>query len=284
MPFSKDILAGASGQSGASGFYTHQIEHSLRLENSGANSTATQYLVRDPSAGDRDKWTISMWVKLGRLATSSSHTSMAGWGAHSGSGSGRGYGMIQDYTGNQNGMSFEDNNGSSWHVTTRTNTKLRDTTAWYHLVWVYDSAQGTNSNRAKMYINGVLITSLQSTTYPSQNADHSWFSAGHHFIGTNGTSSDGDNPYQGVEGYIAEVVALDGSAVNPVDNLGEFKQGVWIPKDPSGLTFGSQGFYLKFGDTSNFGLDSSGNGNNFTATGLGADHQEITSPTNGAGG
>ena len=284
MPFSKDILAGASGQSGASGFYTHQIQHSLRLENSGANSTATQYLVRDPTAGDRDKWTISMWVKLGRLATSSSHTSMAGWGAHSGSGSGRGYGMIQDYTGNQNGMSFEDNNGSSWHVTTRTNTKLRDTTAWYHLVWVYDSAQGTNSNRAKMYINGVLVTSLQATTYPNQNADHSWFSAGHHFIGTNGTGTDGDNPYQGVDGYIAEVVALDGSALNPVDNLGEFKNGIWIPKDPSGLTFGSRGFYLKFGDASSLGTDSSGNGNNFTATGLGADHQEITSPTNGTGG
>ena len=72
-------------------------------------------------------------------------------------------------------------------------------------------------------------------------------------------------------------------ALNPVDNLGEFKQDVWVPKDPSGLTFGSQGFYLKFADTSNFGLDSSGNGNNFTASGLGADHQILDSPTNGTG-
>ena len=102
MPFSKDVLMGSSGNQGGAGFYTHQIEHSLRLENSAANSTATQYLVRDPSAGDRDKWTISMWVKLSRLATSDSHTSYAAWGAHSGSGSSRGYGMIQDYTGTIN--------------------------------------------------------------------------------------------------------------------------------------------------------------------------------------
>ena len=36
-----------------------------------------------------------------------------------------------------------------------------------------------------------------------------------------------------------------------------------MPKDPSGPTFDTQGFYLKFADTSNFGLDSSDNGNNF---------------------
>ena len=284
MPFSKDILMGSSGNQGAGDFYSHQIEQSLRLGNSAANSTATEYLYRDPStAGNRDLWTISMWIKFNRIATSSSHSSMAGWGAHSGSGSSRGYGMVNDYTGNQNGMSFENNDGSSWHLTIRTNTKLRDTTAWYHFVWAYDSAQGTNSNRAKMYINGVLVTSLQATDYPDQNADHSWGSQGHHFIGTNGTGTDGNNPYQGIEGYIAEVVALDGSALNPVDNLGEFKQGVWIPKDPSGLTFGDEGFYLKFADSSNFGLDSSGNGNNFTAVGLAADHQELQSPTNGTG-
>ena len=134
-----------------------------------------------------------------------------------------------------------------------------------------------------MYINGVLVTSLQATDYPNQNADHSWGSQGHHFIGTNGTGSDGNNPYQGIEGYIAEVIALDGSALNPVDNVGEFKQGVWIPKNPSSLTFGSEGFYLKFADSSNFGLDSSGNGNNFTSVGLAADHQELQSPTNGTG-
>ena len=70
MPFSKDILMGSSGNQGAGDFYSHQIEQSLRLGNSAANSTATEYLYRDPStAGNRDLWTISMWIKFNRIAS-----------------------------------------------------------------------------------------------------------------------------------------------------------------------------------------------------------------------
>ena len=163
---------------GAGNFYTHQIDNSVRVSNSSANSTATNYLYRDGGSGNRDTWTLGMWIKRARISTSDSNTSMATWGQHSGSGSARGYGMVNDYTGTINGMSFENNNGSSWHLTTRTNAMYRDTAGWTHVCWRYDSTQATEADRARMYVNGELITDLQSTTYPAQNADHSWNSGG----------------------------------------------------------------------------------------------------------
>ena len=264
----------------AAGFYTHSIANSIKVVNSSANSTATKYLYRDGGAGNRDTWTIGMWIKRARIATSSSHTAMAAWGGHSGSGSARGYGMVNDYYGTINGMSFENNNGSSWHLTTRTNAMYRDLSAWTHVCWRYDSTQGTDSSRARMYVNGELITNLQSTTYPAQNADHSWNGGGYQFIGTNGTGTNGNNPHQGFDGYIAEVVAIDGTSLDPMDNLVETKNGVIIPKDPSGLTFGSEGFWLKFTNSSALGEDFSGNDNDFTVAGIGTFDQMTDTPTN----
>ena len=264
----------------AAGFYTHSIANSIKVVNSSANSTATKYLYRDGGAGNRDTWTIGMWIKRVRIATSSAHTSMAAWGGHSGSGSARGYGMVNDYTGTINGMSFENNNGSSWHLTTRTSAMYRDLSAWTHVCWRYDSTQGTEASRARMYVNGTVITDLQSTTYPAQNADHSWNGGGYQFIGTNGTGTNGNNPYQGFDGYIAEVVAIDGTSLDPMDNLVETKNGVIIPKDPSGLTFGSEGFWLKFTNSSALGEDFSGNDNDFTVAGIGTFDQTTDTPTN----
>ena len=58
---------------------------------------------------------------------------------------------------------------------------------------------------------------------------------------------------------------------------------MWIPKNPSGLTFGNNGFHLKFENASDLGNDSSGNNNDFSTNGLDADNQVIDTPTTGAG-
>ena len=52
------------------------------------------------------------------------------------------------------------------------------------------------------------------------------------------------------------------------------------PKDVSGINFGSEGFYLKFDDTSSAGKDSSGNGNNFSDSNLSAADHATDTPTN----
>ena len=48
---------------------------------------------------------------------------------------------------------------------------LRDTSAWYHIVLAIDTTQATESNRVKIYVNGVQETSFSTSTYPPQNSN-----------------------------------------------------------------------------------------------------------------
>ncbi len=146
---------------------------------------------------------------------------------------------------------------------------FRDPSAFYHIVW----RQG--SNATTLYVNGsqIATASVSGNTAVNNNT-----------LQCIGTSSFGGSPTdtEHLDGYFAETIMIDGTALDP-DSFGETKSGVWIPKDPSGTTFGTTGFHLKFGDSSSLGSDSSGNGNNFSVNSIGADHQEIQSPTNGTG-
>jgi hypothetical protein len=68
------------------------------------------------------------------------------------------------------------------------------------------------------------------------------------------------------------------TALGP-DSFGETKNGVWIPKDASGLTFGTNGFHLKYESSSDLGNDSSGNNNDWTTVNLSAHDQMLDTPT-----
>ena len=63
-----------------------------------------------------------------------------------------------------------------------------------------------------------------------------------HAIGVRATQSD--FPF---DGYLAEVNFIDGTALDQT-SFGQTKEGIWIPKDTSGLTFGTNGFRLQFKD------------------------------------
>jgi hypothetical protein len=80
---------------------------------------------------------------------------------------------------------------------------------------------------------------------------------------------------------MAEVVEIDGSQLAPT-SFGEFDEdsGIWKPIDVSGLTFGTNGFYLDFEDSAALGDDVSGNGNDFTVNNLTAIDQTTDTPTN----
>ena len=80
------------------------------------------------------------------------------------------------------------------------------------------------------------------------------------------------------KGYMAEVVFIDGTALDPTSFASE-KNGVWIPDDVSGLTFGSQGYYLNFADASAPGNDVSGNNNDWTNVSLSTHDQMLDTPT-----
>jgi len=160
----------------------------------------------------------------------------------------------------------------------KTSMKFRDLSAWYHIVIAYDTTQSTASNRVKIYINGSQQTDLSATTYPSQNSSIYW--------GQNGIQTeigydifDGGGGYY--DGYMAEVVWIDGQALDPT-SFGEFDEdsGIWKPIDVSGLTFGTNGFYLPFENSAALGQDDSGNGNNFTVNNLTSIDQTTDTPTN----
>ena len=157
--------------------------------------------------------------------------------------------------------------GGSWYSLI-TNRLFRDTNAWYHLVYQYDSTQGTASDRVKLYINGVQETDLGTANYPPQNY-------GNYLVENTANISVGNFYYQGQfhgsnrwDGYISHVAVVDGSIVAPTA-FGETDStsGIWRFKLPSGLTFGNNGFHLKFENSANLGLDSSGNTNNMNTNG-----------------
>ena len=77
------------------------------------------------------------------------------------------------------------------------------------------------------------------------------------------------------------MVLIDGTQ-NAVTDFGEFDEDsptIWKPKDVSGLTFGTNGFYLDFEDSANLGNDANG-GTDFTENNLAATDQSTDTCTN----
>ena len=73
---------------------------------------------------------------------------------------------------------------------------------------------------------------------------------------------------------------IDGTALTP-SSFGEVDEdyGHWKPKKPTGLTYGTNGFYLNFRNASSLGNDANGS-NNWTTSNLATHDQMLDSPTN----
>ena len=241
----------------------YQIDNSIKLE-----VDNNEWLYRDaPTAGNRKTFTISLWLKRAVLG----HIPAGGDEYLAGQGSNARYHFAGDT------IRFMFESGSTELESSRV---LRDPSAWYHIVLAVDTSQGTAANRVKLYINGVQ-EAWNNTEYPSLNQESDWMNTNDLYIGTKWASNsagDGDND---LSGYLSEVVLLDGTAASPT-SFGEFDSdsGIWIPIDVSGLTFGSQGFYLNFSNASSSGEDFSGNDNDLLDSNLSAADHSTDSPTN----
>jgi len=155
----------------------------------------------------------------------------------------------------------------------KTNRLLRDTSAYYHIVLAVDTTQATASNRIKIYINGVQETAFGTETQPTLNLDTFLNSGAYVQIGRQSTG----NSY--LSGYLSHYAFVDGQALAPtVFGETDSTSGIWKFKAPSGVTWGTNGFHLKFENSGNLGLDSSGNSNTFTVNGNG--RQALDTPTN----
>jgi hypothetical protein len=78
---------------------------------------------------------------------------------------------------------------------------------------------------------------------------------------------------------MSHVAFVDGQALAPtVFGETDSTSGIWKFKQPSGVTWGTNGFWLKFENSGALGTDSSGNSNTFTVNGNG--RQAVDTPSN----
>ena len=167
--------------------------------------------------------------------------------------------------------------GGAYKYRILTNRLFRDPSAWYHFCCRYDSTDGTAGDRQRLYINGVEETSFSTDTNPGLNYDSIVNSAISHTIGSQ--QAEGAANY--ADEYLSEVVFIDGSSLAPT-SFGEFDEDsptIWKPIDVSGLTFGTNGFYLDFEDSANLGNDANG-GTDWTEANLDATDSATDVPTN----
>ena len=156
----------------------------------------------------------------------------------------------------------------------QTSKLFRDTSAWYHIVVAFDTTQATSSNRIKIYVNGTQISSFSTSTYPAQNTTLKIGTANPNHIGND---SEQTTPY--FDGLMTHFHLIDGTAYQASD-FGETDStsGIWKPKTAPSVTYGTNGFFLKFENSGAMGTDSSGNGNNFTVSGTLT--QNVDTPSN----
>ena len=236
-------------------FYSYQIEKSARFDSASSSSLSSNHF----SSGNTKKFTVSFWFK--RSLESGSSYPLAF--------------LTGDANNNQlaifEGTLYNQKDGNNLI----SNGLYRDFSGWYHAVYAFDIDNGTADNRLRIYINGAEVTSW-GTNSRSSFSGNSDFNTGTNYIGRNPQNSASH-----YDGYLAEFIMIEGQQLTP-SSFTETKNGVLIPKDPSSLTFGSNGYYLKFQDANALGDDSSGNNNDWTANNMPADHQVEDSPTFGS--
>ena len=130
----------------------------------------------------------------------------------------------------------------------QTTAVFRDPSSWYHIVWQ------ANSGTSTIYVNNVSVATGSVTVARVNTA------VAHYLGSVRGVATFFD-------GYLGEINFIDGQALTP-SSFGQTDAatGVWVPKKYTG-TYGTNGFYLPFTDTSsttNLVKDSSGNANNWT--------------------
>jgi len=211
------------------------------------------------------KYTFSAWVKLGDIGADktiwscSSDTYIYISGA----------GVIS--------CNFRRDSGSNYEY--NSTRKLRDPSAWYHIVLRVDTTDSTDADKVQVYVNNQEDTPT-TTTYRNMADD---YETGANVSGIEqriGVYSDGSLDF---DGYMAEVIMVDNQSLAPTE-FGEYDEDtptIWKPKDISGISVGTNGYYLDFEDSSNLGNNAAGSGSaDLTETNLAATDSSTDTPTN----
>ena len=254
------ILPGNVGSAtAATGF---NVANSVRM-----NAADSAKMTIDFSgAGNQKKFTISCWVKRARITPDASQTILSNYADVNN------FGNFTLNTSDK--LSFVNRDGGTFNTNIATTRLFRDPSSFYHVVLSVDTTQSTDTNRIKMYVNGVQETLFSTSTYPDQNTDLKFNTT----ATTNFGSWSGSAQY--ADGYYSELVFIDNAQL-AADQFGEFDDsGIWKPLESvADLTFGTNGFYLDFKDSANLGNDANG-GTDLTEVNLAATDQSTDTCTN----
>ena len=257
-------------KTGAS-FYNDVISRSLKIDdNTDARLSRTL-----GTATDRAKYTLSWWMKVGNTPIATDTATIFDSGLN-----GSNYSFI--YLNNGRTLACNGVSGGSNSYALTTNDMLRDPTAWYHCMFVYNSSASTTTDRIYFIVNGTRLTSTTgSPTYPSSGVnDPYWNNSNAHYIGYGGGAANVTD----FDGYLADIYHIDGQALD-ADDFTELKNGVRIPKEYTG-SYGDNGFHLAFASgtgtgtasSSTIGADTSGNDLHFTTTNIDSNDVMLDSP------
>jgi len=203
------------------------LDQSLRF-----NDDDDAKLSRTPSsAGNRKTWTLSVWIKRGNLGSEQ--------------------GILTGKIANDDTHTFKIASSDQISIFSRisgANTKeyygvsrLRDTGAWYHIVFAFDTTQSTEADRVKVWINGVAESFTGVTAFPEDYEPYINSTVEHNIGNFQDSSTSLD-----FDGYLAEMHFIDGTALTPASFGETGDYGEWKPIEVSGLTYGTNGFYLSF--------------------------------------
>jgi len=247
------------------------IDNSLRF-----NDDDNAFLSRTPSSsGSRTIATVSFWVKRGNLKASGDHFMLEA------SSSTSPFNMTRVRFSNDLLVIDNTLNGSAANgFMFQSNREYRDPSAFYHIFFSIDVTQANATDGWLLYVNGVQQTKALSFWTQNANLEFSQSSVQMN-IGRRH-----DNTNDNLDGCLAEYHYIDGTRKLYTD-FGEFNDnGVWIPKEYTGGSYGTNGFYMEFKQSgtgtnaSGMGADTSGNTNHFAVSNLTATDQTTDTPTN----
>jgi hypothetical protein len=245
----------------------YSIGQSLRF-----SSANTAYFNRTPAtAGNRQTWTLSCWVKRSGLGTAQ--------GIFCSGINSNDFDTFQ--FGTDDKLYFYFAIGNAWVGQYNTTSVFRDPSAWYHIVVQTDTTQGTAANKLRVYVNGTQQALTTSTALGTQSLYTN--STNIHRIG----NKDPNVASGLLDGYMSEINLIDGQALD-ASYFGQIdtNSGQWIPKQRTITDYGKNGFYLNFSNSASLGADGAPiasnhtAANNWTPTNLAAHDQVLDSPTN----
>lgn len=214
------------------------------------------------SSGDRDDYTRSVWVKRSGLGADIKIFDTGPDGGNN---------LESLVLDSSNRIGYTNNDSNVVQYNYVSTSVYRDTTAWINIVV---SRSGTT---VTIYVNGTALTAFDTATNNGTTNNGRWTYTDQNLIGRYYLTAT-----QYFNGYLAEIIQIDGMALNAT-SFGEFDtNGNWVPIDPSGLTFGTNGFWLDFADSNDLGKDVSGNANDWTPTSLSAANSTSDRPADKA--